>query len=114
MEWPSPCALRRSDQHTNHEQLEKCYEDWSPGIIRGFFVLRKSSLRVIRVVLTLRRLLPIYPNKPTFAECVGITSGTHHSAASGITSICSWRMTPDSGSNSPTQGERCSTALVWV
>jgi hypothetical protein len=36
----------------------------------------------------------------------------HHSAASGINSTCSWRITPESGSNSPTHGERRSTALV--
>ena len=36
-----------------------------------------------------------------------------YSAASGMTSICSWRTTPESGSNSPTQGFVSSTALVW-
>ena len=36
-----------------------------------------------------------------------------YSAASGMTSICSWRMTPESGSNSPTQGFFSSTTLVW-
>jgi hypothetical protein len=38
---------------------------------------------------------------------------TSHSAASGNISICSWRTTPESGSKSPIQGLRSSTALVW-
>ena len=37
-----------------------------------------------------------------------------HSAASALTSSASWRITPDSGSNWPTQGSRASTALVWA
>ena len=37
-----------------------------------------------------------------------------HSAACGISCICSCRMTPESGSNSPIHGERSSTALVWA
>ena len=36
-----------------------------------------------------------------------------YSAASGMISICSWRTTPESGSNSPIQGLRSSTAFVW-
>src|SRR6476660_3416872 len=35
-----------------------------------------------------------------------------HSAAAGIASTCSCRMTPESGSNSPIQGERSRIALV--
>ena len=37
-----------------------------------------------------------------------------HSAASALNSSASCRITPDSGSNWPTQGSRASTALVWA
>ena len=56
---------------------------------------------------------------PVTARCIARRSrlpssrNIAYSAASGMTSICSWRMTPESGSNSPTQGFFSSTALVW-
>lgn len=42
------------------------------------------------------------------------SSGRVHSAASRTASICSCKMTPDSGSNSPIHGDRSSTSMVWA
>jgi hypothetical protein len=103
----------------------------TPAGVRGRSGLgRRSIAASLRYAFKLpeKRLVPSHSQKERPSDlvtpagfirwrsrfCGCHSTGRVHSAASRTASICSCKMTPDSGSNSPIHGDRSSTSMVWA